>query len=389
MKKVKFVLIIFLVATSLTGNAQTRFSVPETLWTAFPDTLRNEIIKSLDSLLSGIDKRLLDTSLIDKDNYDLNYNFFYYLKGIEKKDTVPYYFRGQLINLYSIAPSQYLLTLIYSNKDEIGRIFSFMAKDDKGKIVFACPLKYNTKHWKTTTTGTITIYYPDTINVKRVEEFDSKNIAMASKFNLPVREFDLYMCRNYQEALQLQGCLYEYRSNGYLNSGDIIDPKTLFSVMNDEDFSHDVLHIYAYHIRGAIRNRAAEEGLAYFWGNAYHASNKGTIPDQHELVPVLKQYLASYNDVNLLDLFDKSPDVLAEYGYPKPVSVKYIITGLICEALEKEKGVAGIIELIKCGRTDDDFFESINKLMNINRSNFDAKVRELLSSFSTYNINTF
>ncbi|MDR0726357.1 MAG: hypothetical protein LBF59_10185, partial [Prevotellaceae bacterium] len=88
MKKVKLLFIILLVTTLLTSKAQTRFSVSETLWTEFSDTLRNEIIKSLDGLLSGIDKRLLDTTLIDRDNYDLNYNFFYYLKDIETKDTV-------------------------------------------------------------------------------------------------------------------------------------------------------------------------------------------------------------------------------------------------------------------------------------------------------------
>jgi hypothetical protein len=255
-----------------------------------------------------------------------------------------------------------------------------MAKYDKDKIVFACPLKYNTKHWKTTTTGTITVYYPDTINVERARKFDGKNVAMASKFNLPVKEFDLYMCRNYQEALQLQGCLYEYRSNGYLNRGDIIDPKTLFSVMSDEDFSHDVLHIYAGQIRG--KNRSVVEcGLAYLWGNAYHANSEGRVPELQELIFVLQRYIQTHNEVKLLDLFEKNPDVLAEYGYPKPIQVKHIIAGLIWTEIEKQKGVAGIVELLKCGRTYDDFFKATNKLLNINRGNFDAKVRELLSSF--------
>jgi hypothetical protein len=199
---------------------------------------------------------------------------------------------------------------------------------------------------------------------------------MASKLKLPVRNWDLYMCRNYQEALQLQGCLYEFEVNGVVNSGDVVDPKTLFSAMNDEDFSHDVLHIYAETIR-KVKNTAAEEGLAYNWGNAYHTNSQG-ISDQKELIPVLQQYVQSHTDVKLLDLFDKNPNALAEYGYPKPISVKYIISGIICEEVEKQKGADGIIELIKCGRGDENFFNSIDHLIGINRINFEEKVYKLL-----------
>jgi hypothetical protein len=374
----KLFLVIFFFVISLTGRAQTRFDVSKNLWTEFSDTIKNEIIQSLDRLLSGIEKESIDTTLIDRDNYDFNYNFFSYLKRIEAKDTVHHYYKGQLINLYPVEPAHYSLTLIYSNNDAIGRIFTFTVKEDNGKFVFASPVKYNTKHWKSATIGTITIHYPDTININRAKDFDRKNVMMASKLNLPVMNLEMYMSRNYQEALQLQGCLYEYGSNGYTNSGDIVNPKTLFSVKNDEDFSHDVLHMYAAHIRGKIRNTAAEEGIAYLWGNAYHADSKGKIPDQQELVTVLRKYLESHIDVKLLDLFDKNPNVLAEYGYPKPISVKSIISGLICEEIEKQKGVNGIIELMKCGRGDDNFFKSIDSIMHINRNNFDAKVHKLL-----------
>ncbi|MDR2120229.1 MAG: hypothetical protein LBP64_05060 [Tannerella sp.] len=366
---------------SLTGNAPTRFGVSESLWTDFADATRHRIITALDSLLSGIDRQSMDTTLIDRDNYDFNRYFFSYLRNIESKDTVRHYFKGQLINLYPIAPAQYSLTLLYANNGEIGRIYTFIAKDDNGKFVFSSPVKYNTQHWKTTAADSITIYYPDTINLERAREFDRKNVLMASKFNLPVKDFEMYMCRNYQEVLQLQGCLYESGRNGVVNEGDIIDPKTLFSIKDDEDFSHDVLHMYAAHIRGKVRNRAAEEGLAYLWGNAYwYIDGIGKIPDQPEMVAALRQYLAEHSEADLLNLFDESPYVLTEYGYPKPVYLKYIIAGVICEAIEKQKGVSAIMELIKCGLTEDDFFKATDKLININRNNFDVKVRKLLSA---------
>jgi hypothetical protein len=300
------------------------------------------------------------------------------LKGIGDKDTIPYYFQGQLINLYPVENEQYSITIAYINNNEIGRIFTFIVKGNNGKFVFANPIKYNTKYWKTTTIGTITLYYPDTINTIRAEVFNRKNIVVASKLRLPVRNWDLYMCRNYQEALQLQGCLYEFGSNGSVNNGDIVDPKTLFSVMNNEDFSHDVLHIYAANIRGKVRNSTAEEGIAYNWGHAYYADSNGEIPEQQALVSALREYIKTHSEIKLLDLFYKNPNILAEYGIPRPISVKSTISGIICDEVEKQKGVDGIIELMNCGRGDENFFNSIDHLIGINRSNFEEKVFKLL-----------
>jgi hypothetical protein len=376
--KVKVFTVSILLALSFCGVAQTQFKVIENFHSSLPDSLTAQIIGSLDKLLVSIDGEQLDTTLIDNKNADLNRNFFRYLKGIEQQDTVQKYFQGHLINLYPIENKQFLLTLAYTKDDEIGRIFTFLSKENDGKIVFACPVQYNTKYWKTTTVGTITYFFPDTIDTGRAEVFNRKNISMAQKFGLPVRNWDVYMCRNYQETLQIQGCLYECTRNGYLNSGDIIDPKTLFSCMNDEDFSHDVLHIYASQIRKKERNPVAECGVAYYWGNAYHAGIVGKAPELKELVPLLQQYVQAHRDVKLLELFEKSPNVLAEYGYPWPVHVNRIISGIICREIEKQKGVEGIIELINCGSGYDNYFKSVENLIGINRQNFDKEVYKLI-----------
>jgi hypothetical protein len=376
--KVKILTVSILLAMSLCVNAQTQFKIAESFYSGVPDSLTNQIIHSLDDLLISIDNGKLDTTLVDNENADLNRNFFTYLKGVEGKDTIQKYFQAQLINLYPVENKHYMLTLSYMKNDEIGRIFTFLAKVDNGRILFSNPLKYNTKHWKQTTIGTITYFFPDTIDTKRAEIFHQKNVLMAQKLNVPVRDWDIYMCANYQEAIQIQGCQYESTRNGITNSGDIIDPKTLFSVMNDEDFSHDVLHIYASQIRGKERNAVGECGLAYYWGNAYHPGVVGKAPNLKELVSVLQQYLQSHKDVKLLDLLDKSPNVLAEYGYPWPINVNRIITGVICEEIEKQKGIDGIIELLKCGRGNEAFFKSIDKLIGINRDNFDKKVYKLI-----------
>jgi len=377
--KTKTFTVLILLAISLSVNSQSQFKLCKEFYSALPDSLINQIIYSLDKLLLSIDNSQLDTTLVDKKDMELNCNFFSYQKGVDGKDTIPHYFQAQLINLYPVEDNQYLFTISYQKEDEIGWIFTFLANNREGNITFANPLKYNTKFWKTTTIGTITYYYPDTIDTKRAELFNQKNILIAQKLNLPVRNWDLYMCRNFQEVLQLQGCMYDYSRNGVYNSGYIMDPKTLFSCMNDEDFSHDVLHIYASQIRERPqRNVNGECGLAYYWGNAYHLGNTAKSPGLDELIPALQNYLLSHKDVSLLELLEKSPNILAQYGYPWPIHVNKIISGVVCREIERQKGTEGVIELLKCGRGNDNLFKATERLIGINRENFDKEVYKLL-----------
>lgn len=360
-------------------SAQAQFKVAENLYSSLPDSLTNQIIDSLDKLLISIDNENLDTTLIDMDDADLNRLFFTYLKGIKEKDTIPEYFQAQLINLYPVGNKQYMLTVSYTNNGEIGRIHNFLAKENNGHIIFANPLRYNTRHWKTATIGTASYFFPDTIDMERAELFNQKNISIAEKLNLPVRDWDVYMCENFQDALQIQGCSYESTSNGVFNSGWIMDPKILLTCMNDEDFSHDVLHIYASQIRERKdRNANGECGLAYYWGNTYHSGVTGKAPNLKELIPVLQQYLQSHKEAKLLELFEKSPNVLAEYGYPHPIHVNRIIAGVICREIERQKGTDGIIELLKCGKGNDNLFKATGKLIGINRDNFNKEVYRLI-----------
>ena len=228
--KVKVFIILILTTTSLSINAQTQFKVADGLYSSLSDSLTDHIINSFDKLLISIEKEQLDTMLIDNKNMDLNRNFFRYLKGIGNRDISQNYFQAKLINLYPVGNHQYMLIMSYAKNDEIGRMLNFLAKETNEGVVFANPLEYNTKFWKTTTIGTITYFYPDTIDTERAEVFNKKNILMAKKLNIPVRNWDVYMCRNYQEAIQIQGCIYEFTRNGIFNSGDIIDPKRFFPV---------------------------------------------------------------------------------------------------------------------------------------------------------------
>jgi len=51
---------------------------------------------------------------------------------------------------------------------------------------------------------------------------------------------------------------------------------------------------------------------------------------------------------------------------------------VICKEIERQKGKEGIIELLKCGRGNDNLFKATEKLIGINRQNFDEEVYQLI-----------
>jgi hypothetical protein len=189
------------------------------------------------------------------------------------------------------------------------------------------------------------------------------------------------MCYNYQEILQLLGYEYELESNGKTRDGYGVDGNTIFSVMNNEDFSHDVFHYYTGKFRQQIpANGIVEEGIAYSWGNAYYTNkNNGEMIEQKELVQILKKYLQDNPSVNLLDLFNKNTKIFNNLA--NEISVKSTISSLICDEVERKKGIDGVRVLIKCGRGSDSFFKAIDDLISLNKTNFDTELRRLIAQF--------
>jgi hypothetical protein len=379
MKKINFP-ILFLVFTGSLIQAQSKISIPKYLKTEIKDSIKVEILNSLDSLFAGIDSGNINAELVDRENFDFNMSFFKSFKGLENNDTIKNFYKRQLINFYPVSASEYLLSIAYAGSQEqepvIGSIYNIIARNDNNKIIFSNPIKYLTKTWKTMVVGDITYYYRDTINLKRATEFNEKNRTMAVKLGLMPIKFNFYMCRDFQEIFHIIGCEYDLQNNGTANSGYIVDPNNLFSIMNNEDFSHDVFHIYAAEIRKQKRNRAAEEGIAYSWGNAYYADNNGEIANQKELVSALQKYLREKPKTDLLDLFENNPKIF-NYGSDK-ISVKWVISGVICDEVEREKGLVGIKQLIDCGYGDENFFKCVDKLIQINRGNFNKKMMVLI-----------
>ncbi|MGC4128265.1 MAG: hypothetical protein QM564_01615 [Bergeyella sp.] len=345
-----------------------------------------QIIQSLETLFSQIEDEKIDTAFIGSQNRELTIATLGYLKGNEDdtENKITDFYKRQIINIYPVSKNQYTVTAAYIGEKQnelpvLKTVFSLTANVENNKITFTLPLSYLTRNWKSKTIGNITYHFPDEINAKRAKQFNLKNTVIANKLKLQPDKLDFYLCENYQHIIKLLGYDYDLASNGKTRNGYGVDGKTIFSVMHNEDFSHDLFHYYSAKIRKNKPNRNAEEGVAYIWGNAYWTKSDGENITQKELVSSLKNYLKQNPETSLIELFDKNPKILNELA--DEVSVKSTLAGLICDDIERKKGTDGIITLLNCGSGEENFFNATKKLVNIDRSNFNTELMKLINDY--------
>lgn len=250
--KTKNLLIILSLWTIGIINAQSPISRPIYLNCKIDSLTKSKIFNSLDTLFYKIKSGKIDPVLIHKENAELSISTIKSFADIEKnkKDTISNFYKKQIINIYPISPNEYWISLAFiglkNNEMPILKsIINLIATNVNNNIVFSIPTTYLTKTWKTKTIGNITYFYRDNINIDRAKKFNSKNSEIASKLGLKPERLNFYMCNNYQEILQLLGYEYDLDSNGKTRDGYGVDAKTIFSIMNNEDFSHDIFHFYS------------------------------------------------------------------------------------------------------------------------------------------------
>ena len=257
-----------------------------------------------------------------------------------------------------------------------------MSSANKDNFTFSVPIDYLTRYWKTETIGNITYHFRSEINRERAKRFDAKNTLIAKKIGLQPEQLDYYMCDDYQEISKLLGFEYSIFSNGQYRDGYGVDAQTIFSVMNQEDFSHDIFHYYSGQVnQPADRNWITEEGIAYLWGNAYYTDRSGNNISHERLVEELKSYLSQNTDTDLFEFFKRNTKIFQHIA--PEVSIRSTISGIIAKEVEKQKGIEGILALINAGSKDrlKSYLKQTNELLGINEANFTVEVRRLVNAW--------
>ena len=379
-----FTLILTFVFSS--AIAQETIIKPNFLQNSMDSITKVNFNKSLESLFLEISHGKINEDLLTSNRLELTKSQLQELVNYEinKDSTTATIQDKQLINIYPISTNEYFLSLAYIMESSTSHpilyyTINLIATKANDKFTFSVPIDYFTRYWKTETIGNITYHFKEKIDKERAELFDKKNTSIATKLGLKPEELHFYMCDNFQEISELLGFSYSVYSNGKYRDGYGVDSKTIFSVMNNEDFSHDMFHYYSGQINERInRNWITEEGIAYAWGNAYYTDKDGEMISHKRLVSELKNYLSQNPDTDLFELFSNDTKV---FNHIAPeISVRSTISGLIANEVDKKKGKDGILALINAGSKDrlESYLKLTDKLIGINKDNFNSKVGKLI-----------
>lgn len=281
----------------------------------------------------------------------------------------------EIINCYPLDTQVFRVMVACRNADTLRQIITFDVKLRQGLATVDLPLWQDTHNWSAKQTGTIHYIYDHDFDPNAARDFDEANRKIAKKLGLPAESFDFYLSDNFQQIMQWLGLTYDSRTAGETRDGFNIG-QTIFAIQHNEDFSHDLVHYYVYKVRKGPRNSYAEEGVAYYWGNAYYPDAQNRMITLERLKTDLRGYMAAHTDVDLLALFRQNQRGV--FGPAKEVSVRSTLSGLIAEFIEKKYGTSGILQLLNCGAGEANYFAVTQSLAGINAANFNARIRELL-----------
>ena len=344
------------------------------------------LISSLDSLFKQMKGNKLSYQYVSSNNSSFTFSILDQIQSYETtKDSLRLTKKDkQIINFYPIGKNAYNIDLSLIDYSEEGYVvyclLNLIANDESDKFTFEIPLDYKTRHWKTAKTGNITYYFRDTIQTNRGEIFDKKNTAIAHKFGLEPEKLEFFMVDNYQEYLDLMGVKYKVYENGKYRTGYGVSLNTIFSIMDNEDFSHDVFHYYSGKInKRENRNWISEEGIAYLWGNAYYTDKEGEMIEMDQMVSTLKKYLQDNHDADLFKMFEDKPKIFNSLA--SEISVRSVLSAIIAKEVEHKLGIKGILKLINAGGGKElvkKYLTTTDQLIGINSENFNNKVKTLI-----------
>jgi hypothetical protein len=329
-----------------------------------------QISTLIDTLFAGMGRGQIATELISVKGKELTREMLEYYKY-----RLPKGINHHIINCYALDSAQYRVVIAGSKADTLQQIYTFDVQLSGDHPKVDLPLYHDTRNWQFRVVGTIRYRYDHDFNPTAAKAFDAANKRIAQKLGLPTERFDFYLADNYQQIMQWLGLTYDKLTVGQ-NGDGYNAAQTIFAIRHNEDFSHDLVHYYVYKIRKSPRNPFAEEGVAYYWGNAYYPDTQGKMINLDRLKKDLRAYLAAHPSADWLALFRQNQR--GAFGPVKEISPRSTISAIIAEAIEQKRGTDGIIKLLNCGTGEASYFAATDSLLNIITINFNKRVAELL-----------
>lgn len=310
------------------------------------------------------------------------------IKGIEKsgKYKDDFFYKPYLTNVVLLKDKNYLIQVSYIGTNEnvamLRASFEFIARKTNNSFSFSSPLLRNTKNWKVEKVGNNIFHYQNSINKEKVKEFNKLTSSFDLKLKAPSKIADYYCTDNIIEMQKLIGVDYKSDYNGRAESvwsSSFGDRELIVLGNNSSTFSdfdpHDTWHnrLYSVTSRNKI-NRPVDEGCAYIYGGgSWGISWK-------DVFNMFKDKVASNKNTNWTEIKEtplnfNTPEI---YLY-----ADYVVNALLVKKIEKEKGFAGVWELLNVGpfeKGNEKYYQTLEKLTGITKVNYNDKIWELINT---------
>jgi hypothetical protein len=258
--------------------------------------------------------------------------------------------------------------------------FKLLAMKTGDHYSFYSPLEENTRTWKTKKMGRFMFYYRYALNKELSKNYVNKAAEFDRKLNAPDYLTRVYFCDDAPEALELLGVTYKAAYNGR-------EHENFFAFENNESLMvfgtnssdpealdiHDCWHTRLYYSpKPGVVNRFIDEGCAYLYGGSWGLSWSYILNRFRTVMADKKDWLAVYTENKQFGDSDE-----------KHLYAAYVINALLVQKIEKEKGFPAVMQFLCSGKKQKDdanYFEALDRIDGINRSNFNAVIEKLLNN---------
>ena len=308
------------------------------------------------------------------------------IKGIEKsgKFKDDFFYKPYLTNIVPLENKKYLITVSYIGVNEETAIlrasFEFIGHKAGDSFTFSSPLLRNTQNWKIEKAGNNIFHYQTIINKQKLKEFNKRTTLYDGKLKVTNKVTDYYFTDNITELLKLVGVEYKSDYNGSSESvtSSTFDNRKLIVLGNNNatfnDFDpHDLFHDRLSLIisRNTV-NKPVDEGCAYLYGGSWGLSWK-------EIFKAFNEQIASNKNISWTEI-KENPLYFKTKEFNN--SADYIVNALLVKKIEKEKGFAGVWELLNVGpyeKGNEKYYKTLQKLTGITKANYNDKIWELIN----------
>jgi len=342
------------------------------------------MVHSLDGLLGGLSGAYKDNAFIPADYLPETSGLLDEVKGMDNPlpgMVAPCH--CYLTNVSRIDSNDYIVQFSYLGIRDTTPVlrasFKLVARREGQGFVFHSPLRRNTVGWSTTRFDDFAFHCSNyNLDESLVRSYIAKAHEFDAKLHAPAYQTEFFCCGSFPEALEALGVDYKLDYNGIGSEGlTAFEQRTSLHVVGGtgsttfdyHDLWHDRLHAV---VPVNTINKLIDEACAYLYGGSWGLT-------WEEIFRQFKLYMGDNRD--WLKAFDEN----SNFARPNQnhLYVSYVITALLVKKIEKEKGFPAVLQLLTCGKyrkDNENYFQALDKIVGVNRSNFNATVENLFES---------